>query len=107
MAEGSVPLADPADRSTQVFDRYRRERRGNIGREEIDQPLDRVVTERAEEPALPVMTEARREDLRQQVLDAGVRRGTNGVDDRRTELPKGPQDALAFVDGSAIAHDDG
>jgi hypothetical protein len=65
MAEGGVPLADPADRPTQLFDRHRRERRRNIGREEIEEPLNRVLTERAEEPALPVMTEAWREDLGQ------------------------------------------
>ena len=90
VAEGGVPLADPADRPAQVFDRYRRERRGNIGCEEVDQRLDRVVTEGAEEPTLPVMAKARREDLRQQVLDAGVWRGSNRVDGRRTELPQGP-----------------
>src|SRR5688572_33494715 len=47
MAEGGVPLADPADRSSQVFDRHGCERRGNIGREEIDETLDRAVTNRA------------------------------------------------------------
>ena len=70
-------FADPADRPTQVFDRHRRERRGNIGREEIDEPLDRVVTEPAEEPALPDETEARREDLRQERFGCGRRCGAS------------------------------
>ena len=84
VAEGGLPLADSADRPAQVFDCDRRERRGNVGGEEIDEPVDRVVTERAEETALPIVGGARREDLRQQVLDAGVQGR-----DRRCRRPEG------------------